>query len=234
MAAADVRLRVRDLAVVAAGKTLLSGVSFDLRPGSRLAIRGPSGTGKTTMLRIIAGLIDGGGGRVLLNEQTPEQVGWPRWRRQVVLLQQRPVMTDEDVVSNLQAPFEFATASGPWPEQRCRDWLARLGLPLDEIGGKPARDLSVGEQQRVALVRALSLAPPVMLLDEPTSALDPAAAQALDALIVERCEEDGLACLVVSHDAAWLDGFCTDAWAPDIGAVPTPDNAAQEAIHAGS
>ena len=202
-------LKVSDLAVSAGGRNLYEAVAFDLSPGERLAIAGPSGSGKTTLLRLLAGLISAERGELRLQGQTIAAVGYPQWRRRVVLLQQRPVMLDADVHTNLAFPFEFATAPGPWPRAQVSAWLAELGLDLAAIAAQQARDLSVGEQQRLALVRALSLQPAVLLADEPTSALDAPTAAAVEALLLRRCAEAELACVVVSHDQPWLSRFCS-------------------------
>lgn len=201
-------LRVANLQVAAAGRVLYGAVNFELARGERLAVAGPSGSGKTTLLRLLAGLSSPARGEVRLQGQTMAEVGYPQWRRRVVLLQQRPVMLDEDVGANLRLPFEFASVTSPWPEAQVREWLALLGLDLDAILEQPARDLSVGEQQRVALVRALSLQPQVLLADEPTSALDGTSAVVVEELLRRRCAAAGLACLVVSHDEPWLARFC--------------------------
>lgn len=201
-------LRVRELEVVAGGRTLHRDVALDVTGGERLAIAGPSGSGKTTLLRLLAGLISPPRGDVQLDGQSMAAMGYPSWRRRVVLLQQRPVMIDAEVLDNLRLPFEFATAAQPWPEQQVSAWLAELGLDLPAIAHQAARELSVGEQQRLALVRALSLGPAVLLADEPTSALDATAATAVEGLLRRRCAETDLACVVVSHDAAWLTRFC--------------------------
>ena len=214
-------LRVARLQVAAAGRTLYDAVDFELAAGERLAIAGPSGSGKTTLLRLLAGLSTAEQGEIRLQGHAMAQLGYPQWRRRVVLLQQRPVMLDEHVLANLRLPFEFASASAPWPEVQVRDWLAQLGLDLDAIGHQRARDLSVGEQQRVALVRALSVQPDVLLADEPTSALDAPAAVTVEALLRERCATAGLACLVVSHDAPWLARFCSRQVA--LRPSPLPD-----------
>lgn len=201
-------LVVRDLEVGAGDRSLLRGVAFGLGPGERLGLRGPSGLGKTTLLRALAGLIDPLQGEVRLHGRAPVEWGWPQWRRRVVLLQQRPVMIPGTVRDNLLLPFSLGICDRPWSESEAESSLAAVGLELGQIADQLARDLSVGEQQRVALIRALSVAPDVILLDEPSSALDGEAANTVRDLLHQRCTGQGLACLVVAHDPVWLDGLC--------------------------
>ncbi len=196
-------LSVRDLAVEAGGYTLVKGLDLTVDAGDRITLQGPSGIGKTTVLRAIAGLIDVTTGVLELSGQSPEVCGWPRWRRQVVWLQQTPVMLEATVADNLQLPFALETATKAWPEAMVIESLAEVGLST-EVLQQAARTLSVGEQQRVALVRALSVEPAVLLLDEPTSALDEDAALAVERLLSRRCAESGLACVLVSHDPAFV------------------------------
>lgn len=186
---------------------LLSGLDFSVRPGRRVALRGPSGCGKTTLLRGLAGLIDLHGGAVSLDGRGPAEWGWPVWRRRVVLLAQKPVTLPGSVEANLRRPFAYHSAGGcVFPGSRARAMLGRLGVEAHRWG-QEASSLSVGQQQRLALVRALLADPGVLLLDEPTSALDPEALQSVEDLLAERCEA-GLACLVVTHDRAQIERWC--------------------------
>jgi putative ABC transport system ATP-binding protein len=169
---------------------------------------GPSGCGKTTLFRTLCGLIDGAGGGVLLEGQAPEELGWPAFRRRVVLVSQQPGLIDLSVRENLARPFSYRSASTPFPEDTAAQWLERLGVPPTRWH-EPAGTLSVGQQQRVALVRALLVEPAVLLLDEPTSALDDAAADSVEGLIAELCEARGLAVLTTSHDRARMNAWCS-------------------------
>ena len=199
-------LEVAQVAVTVNDQPLLRDVSFRLRPGERIALHGPSGCGKTSLLRGLAGLDDLAQGTVALGGSSPEQVGWPHWRRQVTYVAQEPVLWEGSVRDNLARPFRYRTVAEPFPEAVAGAWLERLGL-----GKSPADDatrLSVGERQRVALIRALVVKPAVVLLDEPTSALDASARSAVESLIRECCDREGLAAVVVTHLESQAQQWC--------------------------
>jgi putative ABC transport system ATP-binding protein len=170
----------------------------------RVALTGPSGAGKTLTLRAIAGLIDPDSGDLFLHGQRPSELGWPAWRRRVVYVAQRPVMFEGTVTDNLERAFRYRAARGSFGTERASELLRRLGL--DDRLEQAARSLSVGEQQRVALVRALLVDPDVLLLDEPTSALDPEATQNVEELLADG--PDGMAVVVVTHDATQAERLC--------------------------
>lgn len=171
-------------------------VSFSLESGQCVAIRGPSGSGKTTLLRAIAELIPKRSGEVRIHGQTASAIGYPQMRRRVVYVAQRPTMLDGSVGDNLRRPFEYGSANAPFDSSRADARLEALGL--DGVLDREARILSVGEQQRVAIVRASLVDPAVLLLDEPTSALDQDASAMVEALIAKE-RERGLAIVLVTH-----------------------------------
>ncbi len=192
-------LRVEDLTVALDGSRVAR-CSFTLAPGGRCALSGPSGSGKTTLLRGIAQLVPAVSGSVHLDDRTPEALGYPAYRRRVVYVGQRPALTGATVRANLEAPFSYRAASKPFVIEEARRHLGALGLvaALD----RPARELSLGEQQRVAFVRALLLEPDVFLLDEPTSALDPDAEGALEALLDADRDQRKSSFVIVTHQTA--------------------------------
>jgi putative ABC transport system ATP-binding protein len=188
-------LTVRELGVAVAGQPLLTGLDFELGPAERVAITGPSGTGKTTLLRTIAGLIDPFHGSVHLNGKTPAEHGWPQYRRHVMWVAQRPVLFDGTVRDNLRTPFQYASsAHTAFDERAAADLLGLVGT--GNVLDQQARTLSEGQGQRVCLVRALLLQPEVLLLDEPTSALDADSRALVEALL----ERAAIATLMVTHD----------------------------------
>ncbi len=193
------------LSVAAGGVRLLAGVEVCLERGAWVGVAGPSGCGKSTLLRAVAGLSDASEGEIRLDGHTPGELGWPGFRRQVVLVAQKPVLLDGSVEDNLARPFSYRTAEGAYPQERAEGLLARLGLAGRMA--QEARSLSVGQQQRVCLVRSLLLSPRVVLLDEPTSALDEAAAEAVLALL-EELRAEGLGLLMVSHDRGQMERWC--------------------------
>jgi putative ABC transport system ATP-binding protein len=188
-------------------KHLMTGCAFSLRAGELLGFSGPSGCGKSTLLRMIAALIDCGGGRICFRGKTPDAWGWPQYRGHVLLVAQQPALLDAPVLENLARPFSYASNQGDFCRDEARRILAALGLK-GEVLGQGARSLSVGEQQRVALCRALLLKPSVLLLDEPASGLDAVSVAAMGRLLREEAETRGLAALVVSHDGVVVEGWC--------------------------
>lgn len=172
---------------VRALKRLHISVSFDLRDCECVALQGPSGVGKTVLLRAIADL-DPNEGTVNLDRTRREAVPAPVWRRQVTYLAAEPGWWSETVQEHFPA----------W--DNALPLVTRLGLP-DNCGTWPIQRLSTGEKQRLGLVRALMLRSRVLLLDEPTSALDSASAAAVESLIAERVS-DGTSVVWSTHDDA--------------------------------
>ncbi len=165
----------------------LDPVSFELDAGECLVVRGPSGAGKTLLLRAIADL-DLNQGRVALDGQDRDAVPAPQWRRQVTYLAAEPGWWGERVGDHFP---DWAAA---------QSLVEALGLPGD-CRDLPIARLSTGERQRLALVRVLLLGSRVLLLDEPTAGLDPDTAAKVERLIAERLA-GGCSALWVTHDRA--------------------------------
>lgn len=180
------------------------GLDLDVAPGDRLAIRGPSGAGKTVLLRALAGLDALGEGELLSNGGPVRNL--PRHRAAVAYAAQRPALFDGTVEDNLRAPFDLAVHDGEaYDADRARDLLARLGRSADLLS-QSVDGLSGGEAQTVGLLRALLTDPTVLLLDEPTAGLDPDRAEAVEAAVAEFLRADARRAAVwTSHDAAQLD-----------------------------
>jgi putative ABC transport system ATP-binding protein len=168
-------------------KRLHISVSFDLQDGECVALQGPSGVGKTQMLRAIADL-DPNEGTVKLDGTLREAMAAPVWRKRVTYLAAEPGWWSDTV----QEHFTIWDDALPL--------VTRLGLP-DNCGSWPIQRLSTGERQRLGLVRALMLQSRVLLLDEPTSALDSASTASVESLISERILS-GTSVVWSTHDNA--------------------------------
>jgi len=176
------RLRLRGLQSPLAGP-----FDLDLAAGACLAVSGPSGAGKSLFLRMIADL-DPNTGEAALDGVPRAAMSAPAWRRTA------PYVAAESGWWRDTAEQHFAAADLP----AARELAGRLGVRGDALGDE-VRRLSTGERQRLALVRALVLNAPLLLLDEPTGPLDPDAAGKVEALLLERLAA-GAAVILVSHD----------------------------------
>jgi tungstate transport system ATP-binding protein len=171
----DLPIRVERATVRAGGRAILDSIDLALNPGAPTLLIGPNGSGKTTLLRLAMGLIRPSEGRVTWGGR--ENVA--PVRRAIVV--QRPSMLRRSTAANV----EYALASAGIPRSR---WKARVAellelVGLSDFGDRSARQLSGGEQQRLALARALGRDPEVLFLDEPTAALDPAATKAIEDVV---------------------------------------------------
>ncbi len=183
---------------------LLDEVSLAIESGSRTSISGPSGSGKTLLLRALARLDPFDDGEVRFEGRRIAREAIPEYRSSVVYLHQRPALLASRVEEALRRPFLLNVHHR---RSFSRERIARLleGLGRDEsFLAKPVEELSGGESQLVALLRAVQLDPKVLLLDEPTAALDPQATAAVEALVNEwqAGDRQQRSIVWVSHDAA--------------------------------
>jgi putative ABC transport system ATP-binding protein len=186
-------------------KTLFRDLSFKLLEGQILAIQGPSGSGKSTLLRILSGLDNPLTGQVLLNDQRPADLGWPQYRRRVIHLSQQAAFKDMSVLENLKRIFQYRGVVVKFPQESLLHLFETLNLDPDLLE-QDALTLSVGQQQRIALIRALLPEPSVILLDEATSALDKDNQRRAESLLQTRASR-GLGIIFVSHDPLQLKRF---------------------------
>jgi len=201
-------LSVRYLSIAAGGQVVQRGVSVDVHPGELVAVTGPSGSGKTTFLRTVVGLQDAVDGVILLRDRPAAAWGWASYRRRVLLVSQQPALFDATVEENLRRPFTYqASKDSTFPRDRAVAWLDELGVGADRMD-QDASTLSVGQKQRVSLIRALLLTPDVLCLDEPTSALDVDSVALVQKVISNEAESRGLAALIVTHSVEQAERWC--------------------------
>lgn len=185
-------LAVRDLRFDAGGQRLIKDISFTLERGSRTVILGHNGAGKSLLLRLCHGLIEPTGGAV--HWQGADGLD-PALRQAMVF--QRPVMLRRTAAANVD--YALRLRHIPAPERRALVAEALQRTKLQRHAATPARVLSFGEQQRLALARAWALKPDILFLDEPTASLDPSVTLAIEALIAA-IHESGAKIVMTTHD----------------------------------
>ncbi|MDH3473383.1 MAG: ATP-binding cassette domain-containing protein [Rhodospirillales bacterium] len=192
------------LSVRGVRRPALGPVSFKLRAGECLALKGPSGSGKSLLLRALADL-DPNDGEVALAGRSREAMSAPQWRRKVTYLPAEPGWWAETVGAHFP----------DWPAAEAL--VLALGLPA-EARDWPILRLSTGERQRLALARALLQKPRVLLLDEPTSGLDETMRDKVEALIDDHLAAGGAA-IWATHDAAQARRMAKRALVMSLGQV---------------
>ncbi|WP_341667931.1 ABC transporter ATP-binding protein [Alcaligenes sp. SDU_A2] len=179
-------LEFRQVCVGFGGRSVLRDLSLELRAGQRLGLLGPSGVGKSTLLRLAAGGLRADSG--VVNN---------RFRHPVLVFQQARLLPWRSVLDNILIPLRAAGLPVAQAQTRALHWLERVQL-RDAAGAWPG-ELSGGMAQRVSLARAFALQPDLLLLDEPFSALDPALRASLADVCRGCLDDSGAALLYVSH-----------------------------------
>jgi len=185
-------LVLEELVFERGGRRIIDGISLTIERALRTVILGPNGAGKSVLLRLCHGLLAPSSGRVRWQASQGADVA-----RGQAMVFQRPVMLRRSALANVAYALQVAGVSRRERDARSREALALVGL--DHIAHHPARVLSGGEQQRLALARAWTLRPQVLFLDEPTASLDPGATQEIER-IIGAVHERGTKIVLVTHN----------------------------------
>jgi len=185
-------LELDQLTFSAGNAPIIRGISARIEAGPRTVILGPNGAGKSVLMRLCHGLLTPTGGRVVWHGAKNGDV-----RRHQAMVFQRPVMLRRSALANVMYGLKLAGKSSSQAEMRAMDVLEVVGLA--QHAARPARVLSGGEQQRLALARAWALGPDVLFLDEPTANLDPASTQDIEN-IINAIHASGTKIIMTTHN----------------------------------
>ncbi|MDX1672210.1 MAG: ATP-binding cassette domain-containing protein [Balneolaceae bacterium] len=201
--ASNAYIEFRDISFSYNGEQILDGFSLAVNRGDRLVIKGDSGRGKTTVVRLLLGFEEPDEGSILFEDEPLAETGYRRLRQQTAWLPQDLNLGTGSVEEVMQFPFQFESN----PEKPADDLLVRaleqLGLEFSVLS-KPFRDLSTGQRQRVGIALCHLLDKPLLLLDEPTSALD---ANSREKAIELLFSKEDRTIISTSHDPAWIEYY---------------------------
>ena len=185
-------LRLEGVVFEAGGHRIIRGISTTIKRGPTSVILGPNGAGKSVLLRLCHGLLAPTAGSVTWN--SPELPGGPR--RQAMVFQ-RPVLLRRSALGNVRYALKVGGVPAREQEDRAYEALCKVGL--EAHADRPARVMSGGEQQRLALARIWALRPEILFLDEPTASLDPGATHEIEKVILA-LDAAGTKIVMVTHN----------------------------------
>lgn len=190
------------------GYPILQDISFEVFTGDRIAIVGPSGAGKTSLLRLINRLNEPTNGKIYLENQEYRQIPVIQLRQAVTLVLQESKLLGMTVQQALAYPLVLRGLPKETIQQRISHWTEQLHIPSEWLGRTEVQ-LSTGQRQLVAIARALVIQPKVILLDEPTSALDAGTASRLMQVLTQLSQTHQTTILMVNHQLDLAQMFCT-------------------------
>jgi putative ABC transport system ATP-binding protein len=211
----DPILRTEHLGRAVKDKVLVEDATFEVRTGEVLAIVGPSGSGKSSLLRLLNRLDEPTSGTVYVEATDYRQIAPRDLRRKLGMVNQRPYLFPGTVAQNLQfGPLQRGESLSP---DSVEQLLTRVGLK--GYASRNIANLSGGEAQRVSVARTLANSPLVLLLDEPTSALDEASKLEVESTIQNIVHDQGLTCILVTHDTAQAARLAEQALVLNTGRI---------------
>lgn len=202
-------LRLEQVALKATVGTdlLLQNISFAVQPGEIIGIVGASGAGKTSLLRLLNGLVSPHQGEIYLDDLATAQYSAIKLRRRLGLVLQEPKLLGMKVIDALAYPLKLQQISDSEIHRQVEQMISLLHIPAEWLP-KTELQLSLGQRQLVAIARALIMKPQVILLDEPTSALDVGKANHLLEVLKRLNREENLTIMMANHQLELIQGFC--------------------------
>lgn len=191
-----------------AGTPILTDISFEVFLGNRLSIIGPSGAGKTSLLRLLNRLSEPTSGKIYLENQNYQKIPVIELRRQVMLVAQEPKLLGMTVQQALAYPLTLQQLPPTEIQERVAACREQLHIPSEWLE-RTELELSVGQRQLIAIARALIIKPKILLLDEPTSALDAGLAAHVLNVIADLSQTANMAVLMVNHQLDMAQLFST-------------------------
>lgn len=201
-------ISIKNLTVQFGERKILNSINLDVHQGETLAVIGPSGTGKSTTIKVLTGLLKPNSGSVVINGQETVAYGEPQWdelRKHMGVVFQYSALFDflnvgENVAFGLKRHYQVDEAE---VKARVKELLGMVGMP-DTEKMMPS-ELSGGMKKRVGLARALAMRPDIVFYDEPTSGLDPVMTTAISKLIRQTQQQLGITSIMVTHDMKSVD-----------------------------
>lgn len=198
-------LSIKNIGRELSGRWLWRGVSFDMFENQCIGLVAPSGRGKTLLMRNLVLLDPVQEGEILLNGKPATTWSLPIYRAQVIYLHQRASAFEGTVLDNLKQVFQMnAHKHLHFNLNAIESWLNQLGRSSNFLNQNAMR-LSGGENQLLALLRALQLNPTILLLDEPTASLDPDTTAKVELVLKNWLQQSNHACLLTSHDKKQIE-----------------------------
>jgi tungstate transport system ATP-binding protein len=188
-------LELKDVGYSVNGQRLIGEVNLRFEAGPPTLVLGPNGAGKSLLLRLCHGLIEPTAGSVRWRGAAAQSAQSRRFEQAMVF--QKPVLLRRSVLANAEFPLKLRGLDTATRRERALTMLDRVGLAT--LAERPARVLSGGEQQRLALARAWALQPQILFLDEPSAALDPGATRQVEG-IIESIAQSGTKIVMTTHD----------------------------------
>lgn len=204
----DHQFRFRDVSFAFGARQILRNASFTVKSGEIVALTGPSGAGKTTLVDLLLGLQVPTQGDIAIDDVPLTDIDLLKWRGRTGYVPQELMLFHDSIFANVtlgEPQFSHADAERALRQAGAWDFVSHLPEGIDTIAGERGALISGGQRQRIAVARALVHTPKLLILDEATSALDPQTEALIVRNVCQLARDTGLTVLAISHHPAWVD-----------------------------